>query len=305
MGETAKRLLSAGILVPLFLFSFHYPGWYYIQLYFLGVGVIYLGVKEFCSFSDRGDEGKPFEKIAIFYGILFFTVSYLQFIQTQPHNPIPEEWKTFLGKLIHPEYNLTVPILLTLFIHAFVLQLISRPLEGAIHSVSTTVIASIYLGITNAHFFKILNFEHGAYYVWMIAGTVFITDAGAYFGGRWFGRHPAGLKISPKKTWEGYITGIITSLIFTICVNLVYEKFISSTLPFSYGELFLFTPLFSVISVIGDLSESAMKRDAKMKDSASVVPGHGGLLDLADAILVVMPFSYYYLSTKIALGFTV
>lgn len=305
MGETTKRLLSAGILVPLFLFCFHYSGWYYIQLYLLGMGIIYLGVREFCSFSDKGDDGRPFEKLSIFYAIVFFTVYYLQFVQSQPHNPLPENWKNILGKIIHPEYNIITPLVFILFIHAFVLQLVFRPLEGAIHSVSTTVIGAIYLGVTNGHFFKLIQFEHGAYYVWMIAGTVFITDAGAYFGGRWFGRHPAGLKISPKKTWEGYITGILTSLLFTICVNLFYERFIDPSPAFSYLELFFFTPLFSVVSVIGDLSESAMKRDAKMKDSASVVPGHGGVLDLADALLVVMPFSYFYLSTKLFFGFSV
>ncbi len=304
MGETLKRLISAMILVPLFIFSFHYSGWYYFQLFLLGVSVIYLGIVEFCSFSDKGDEGKPFVKIALFYGIMIFFVSYLQFIQVQTHNPIPEGLKSFL-KYIPPDANLITPLIFILFVHSFVIQLITRPLEGAILSVSTTVIASIYLGLTNAHFFKLLQQTNGIYYIWIVSGTVFITDGGAYFGGRFFGRHPAGLKISPKKTWEGYITGMITALIYTIGVTFSFEKITGVMPPFSYAELFLFTPIFSVISVIGDLSESAMKRDAKIKDSASVVPGHGGVLDLADALLIVMPCSYYYLCIKEVLGFTI
>jgi phosphatidate cytidylyltransferase len=304
VGETAKRLLSAGILVPTFIFCFHYSGWYYLQLYILGMGIIFLGVIEFCSFADKGDEGKPFVKIALFYAFLLFTAYYIQFVQQQQHNPLPENIRQYL-KYIPADTNLTTPIIFILFVHAFVIQLIYRPLEGAILSVSTTVIASIYLGVTNGHFFKLIQFQNGVYYVWIIAGTVFITDAGAYFGGRWFGRHPAGLKISPKKTWEGYITGMITALIFTISVSYFYEKLTDKISPFSYFELFLFTPIFSIISVIGDLTESAMKRDAKMKDSASVVPGHGGVLDLADALLVVMPCSYFYISIKELLGYTI
>jgi phosphatidate cytidylyltransferase len=304
VGETLKRLISAIILVPLFIFSFHYSGWYYFQLFVFGASVIYLGVVEFCSFSDKGDEGKPFVKIAIFYGLLIFFVSYLQFIQVQTHNPLSPEIKAYL-KYIPADANLITPLIFILFVHSFVVQLISRPLEGAILSVSTTVIASIYLGLTNAHFFKLLQQTNGIYYIWIIAGTVFITDGGAYFGGRFFGRHPAGLKISPKKTWEGYITGLITALMYTIGVTFCFEKITGETTPFSYAELFLFTPIFSVISVIGDLSESAMKRDAKIKDSASVVPGHGGVLDLADALLIVMPCSYYYLCIKEVLGYTI
>jgi len=123
VGETAKRLLSAAILVPLFLFCFHYSGWYYLQLLFLGFGIIYFGVIEFCSISDKGDEGKPFVKIALFYGFLIFLATYLQFVQLQPHNPLPDSLKSYL-KYINPEANLTTPIIFILFVHAFVLQLL-------------------------------------------------------------------------------------------------------------------------------------------------------------------------------------
>jgi phosphatidate cytidylyltransferase len=305
MSETTRRILSAAILVPLFLFSFYYSGWYYIQLFVFCCIPIYLGIKEFYSFSNREDEGKPFQKTGFFYGILMYLVAYLQFIQTQTHNPLPRDISLTLSKIIPPDINILFPILFLLFVHVYLLQILTRPLEGAIFSTSSTIAGVIYLVIPNVYFLKVIALERGIYYIWIVAGLTFLTDAGAYFGGRWFGRHPAGLKISPKKTWEGYITGIITALVYTFSVTYFWRPVTGQDPGFSYFELLLFTPLFSLISVIGDLAESAMKRDARVKDSASVIPGHGGLLDLGDAIFFTMPCAYFYLSLKLHLGFTI
>lgn len=303
MSETARRILSSAILVPLFLFSFYYPDWYYIQLYLLCGAAIYLGMHEFYAFANKGDEGKPFIKTGIFYAFLIFSAYYIFLLSHQTKVPVPNELKKFLEMFSGKD---AVPaIIMTAFIHIYILQILFRQLDGAIYSTSSTIAGMLYLSIPCGHFLKLVSLENGIYYIWIVAGLTFITDAGAYFGGRWFGRHPAGLKISPKKTWEGYVTGLITSLIFTLTVNYFWPRVTGKPTPMGYLELVLFTPVMSIISVAGDLSESAMKRDAKMKDSASVIPGHGGLLDLADAVFFTVPASYIYISIKEALGMTV
>ncbi len=302
MSETARRILSAAILVPAFLFCFYYTGWFYVQLYVFCLGAVYIGIKEFYSFADRGDDGKPFVRIGILYGLVLYTIFFLQFLQVQTHNPLPENIRLFLNTYVPHNSNILLPVIMVMFIHIYILQILTRQLDGAIFSTSATIAGAIYLSVPNGYFLKIVSLENGIYYIWIVAGLTFLTDTGAYFGGRWFGRHPAGLKISPKKTWEGYITGLITALVYTLVVNLVWEKVTGKPGSFGYLELVFITPILSLISVAGDLAESAMKRDAKMKDSAGTIPGHGGLLDLGDAVFFTVPAAYFYLSIKQALG---
>jgi phosphatidate cytidylyltransferase len=304
MGETLKRLISAMILVPLLVFCIHYPGWYYLQLYALGFVLIYLGIAEYYKFSNRGDEGKPFHKIGLFYTILIFTIYYLQLLYTQDRIALPEQILNYKQYFISAN-SLVVPVLVILFVHSFVIQILSRPLDGAIYSVSSTISGVIYLGITTGSFLVLLSLKNGVFYIWLIAGLTFLTDGGAYFGGRFLGRHPAGLKISPKKTWEGYITGLLTAIVYTISLKYVWFSLFQEEIPMSTFELLIFSPIYAVISVIGDLAESSMKRDAKMKDSDSVIPGHGGVLDLADAVLITIPFGYYYLVLKELMGYPI
>lgn len=305
MSETARRILSAGVLVPVFLFCFYYTGWYYFQLYVFCSAAIYIGLKEFYRLANKEEEGKPFVKFGMGTALLLFTIAYLQFVQVQTHNPLPHEYASFLARFFPPQNNILFPIIFLLFIGVYFLQILTRPLEGALFSTSTTIAGVIYLAIPSIYFLKLIALEQGIYYVWIVSGLTFLTDAGAYFGGRWFGRHPAGLKISPKKTWEGYITGIITALVYTYTVTFFWKPATGIEPAFGYLELAFFTPLFSFITIIGDLAESAMKRDAKIKDSASVVPGHGGLLDLGDAIFFTVPCAYFYLSIKEVLGFMI
>jgi phosphatidate cytidylyltransferase len=163
----------------------------------------------------------------------------------------------------------------------------------------------IYLAIPLGHFLKLLGLQNGVYYIYIVCGLTMITDAGAYFGGRLFGRHPAGLKISPKKTIEGYVTGIVTSILYCLIINAIWTYSLGKTPAFGTIETIVFGFIFSVISVAGDLSESAMKRDAHTKDSAGTIPGHGGVLDLADALLFTIPMCYVYLVLKEMAGFAI
>ncbi|MCB1178079.1 MAG: phosphatidate cytidylyltransferase, partial [Leptospiraceae bacterium] len=134
MNETAKRILSSVIIVPIFLFCFYFSGWYYIQLYLFCLAAIIIGIKEFYSFSDRGDDGKPFSKLGLFYGFLIYTVFYLQFLQTQVHNPLPESAKTILMQLFNHNNDIILPIIMVMFIHIYVIQILTRQLDGAIFS---------------------------------------------------------------------------------------------------------------------------------------------------------------------------
>jgi phosphatidate cytidylyltransferase len=119
--------------------------------------------------------------------------------------------------------------------------------------------------------------------------AAFATDVGAYFAGRFFGRVKLAPSISPAKTVEGSIGGMVLSFaVVVLWALLANEKF-----PFKWVELLVVSLLLSVASQLGDLTESMLKRYCGVKDSGSFLPGHGGLLDRIDSLLFTVPLTYY------------
>jgi phosphatidate cytidylyltransferase len=114
------------------------------------------------------------------------------------------------------------------------------------------------------------------------------ADSGAYFSGKFLGKHKLAPKISPNKTIEGLIGGIAASLAFATLAH--YWFFPELNLKFALP----LAGAMAVISVLGDLAESAMKRGSDTKDAASILPGHGGLLDRLDSLLFNAPILYYF-----------
>ncbi|EMK24693.1 phosphatidate cytidylyltransferase [Leptospira kirschneri] len=301
MGETSKRLASAAVLILFYLFMIFYPGFYYLQTYLILLLGGAIGIKEFYNLSDRGEDGRPFRGTGVFFMLLVVSFYYFRFLGSQNQFEAPLFFLQNIKYFIPPFDPVPVAFLL-LFIVTFTLQITRRPLDGAIFSVSSTFLGVFYVAVPLGHFLLLLGMAQGIYYIVFVSVVTFLTDAGAYFGGRWFGRHPAGLAISPKKTWEGYVTGIFTAIGSVFIFNIIWE-YSTGTLAAVRGlEVFLISAILSFVSVIGDLLESAMKRDAKIKDSGSLIPGHGGILDLADALLITIPVLYYYLQIKGNLG---
>ncbi len=115
---------------------------------------------------------------------------------------------------------------------------------------------------------------------------VWAGDSAAYFAGRAFGKHALAPHLSPKKTWEGTVASFFGSMI----VALVFARFITVPLP----HLVAMAAVGNVAGQVGDLLESAYKRSAGMKDSGSILPGHGGILDRIDALILAIPVVWYY-----------
>ncbi|UOG49553.1 phosphatidate cytidylyltransferase [Leptospira noguchii] len=301
MGETSKRLASAAVLILFYLFMIFYPGFYYLQTYLILLLGGAIGIKEFYNLSDRGEEGRPFRGTGSFFMLLVISFYYFRFLGSQNQFEAPLFFLQNIKYFI-PPFDPVPVLFLLLFIVTFTLQITRRPLDGAIFSVSSTFLGVFYVAVPLGHFLLLLGMAQGIYYIVFVSVVTFLTDAGAYFGGRWFGSHPAGLAISPKKTWEGYVTGIFTAIGSVFIFNIIWEYSTGTSAAVKGLEVFLISAILSFVSVIGDLLESAMKRDAKIKDSGSLIPGHGGILDLADALLITIPVLYYYLQIKGNLG---
>jgi phosphatidate cytidylyltransferase len=114
------------------------------------------------------------------------------------------------------------------------------------------------------------------------------ADAGAYYVGRALGKHKLAPSISPGKTWEGVVGGVGAALLMAWISH--YWFFLE--LPLKYG--LPLAVVMTVLGILGDLSESALKRGAGAKDAASILPGHGGLLDRLDSLLFSAPLIYYF-----------
>jgi phosphatidate cytidylyltransferase len=127
--------------------------------------------------------------------------------------------------------------------------------------------------------------------VLMILLVVKFTDIGAYFGGRALGRHKLIVWLSPGKTWEGLICGMLTAgIVGIVCVHFAPE------LQLNPHKGFIFGVVIGGIGQVGDLLESLMKRDAQVKDSGHLIPGFGGILDVIDSPLFAAPFAYLLFS---------
>lgn len=146
------------------------------------------------------------------------------------------------------------------------------------------LLASIYVGV--GFYFLIVTRSLGINYVLFVLFTIWATDTGAYFIGNAFGHKKLWPEISPKKTIEGALGGVISASIVGIIFHMI--------IPFEHSLLtiIIITVFISVIGQIGDLVASAFKRHYEIKDSGHIMPGHGGILDRMDSLIFVLPFLY-------------
>jgi phosphatidate cytidylyltransferase len=171
-----------------------------------------------------------------------------------------------------------------------------RQSDRAIVRMAGTVLATLYLGGL-AWFLMAIRVKHSVHFsgstmgVLMILLVVKFTDIGAYFGGRALGRHKLIVWLSPGKTWEGLVCGMLTAgVVGMICASFVTD------IQLSPHKGFIFGVIIGGIGQVGDLMESLMKRDAEVKDSGRLIPGFGGILDVMDSPLFAAPFAYLLLS---------
>ena len=160
-----------------------------------------------------------------------------------------------------------------------------------IANVATTLLGLVYCGWFPLHIIFLRNlqnsrFDSGLGFVVLMFTAILLTDIGAYYIGRKFGRHKLAPVISPNKTLEGALGGMFFAVIGALIVGLSFglEWYLAILAGF----------LCTVFAQIGDLSESLIKRDAGVKDSGDSLPGHGGFLDRTDSFIFTIPLMYYF-----------
>jgi len=205
------------------------------------------------------------------FGLLFTVL-----IIISPHCPSP----------------LAAPLLVTMAVVLPLIWLVLRQrVEGAFTGWAWMVAGFLYVGWMLS-FLIALRFEAGRNWAFFAFFTTFGSDSAAYFIGRALGRHRLAPRISPHKSWEGAIGGVVGAMAMSLLFTLSTPLHIS----LSIGQGLVLALLVSVFGQIGDLAESLLKRNTGVKESSTVIPGHGGFLDRMDSVVFAGVVVYLYYS---------
>ena len=199
------------------------------------------------------------------------------------------------------DYYYEVFILLGIAIAALAIMFtfvveVFRNRQTPIHNIATTILGIVYVGLPLAVMAIIpmllqnpdwkdpyWNAWYFLFYLFLVWGN----DVFAYLAGVTMGRHKMCERLSPKKSWEGFVGGVLGSLAVGTLAAYIFNE--------SYGLWLGLALVVSLTSVVGDLVESMFKRDAGVKDSGNILPGHGGILDRFDAFILAAPFAFIYM----------
>lgn len=258
-GNLAKRLISAGLAAPLFLLVLYVGGQ---TLLLLTLGLLFTGSWELRTLFRRKNLRFPFFPVVL-AGLSLLLLAW---------------WGR--GDAFLPAV-LVVALLLLSAIAVFLPNLYS--FADAV----TGLFGVLYLGLPLADLLLLRNGYDGWPRLLMTIALIWATDSSAFFAGRFLGKHPLAPLVSPKKTIEGGIAGLVVATI----VGGIGAPLIM--IPLWGGLLLGF--LAGLAGQLGDLTESSLKRWAGRKDSGRLLPGHGGVLDRFDSVLFVLPVVYYYL----------
>lgn len=174
-----------------------------------------------------------------------------------------------------------------LFFAALFGEMLAAHARLSFQSVCAAVFAGLVIPFLLGALIRLRVMEHGKFFILAAFVLTMVPDSGAYFAGRAFGKHKLCPVISPHKTVEGAIGGVLSTVIFMLLFALVLQKY------FDFKINYVYTVLYGVLgagaSMLGDLTFSVIKRQAGIKDYGKLLPGHGGVLDRFDSTTVVAP----------------
>ncbi len=179
--------------------------------------------------------------------------------------------------------------LVTVTISAFIFHLFGRgELQAIMAKIGKSAFGLLYVGFLLSHLVLLRKLTLGLVWCFFLISVIFMGDTGAYYVGKAFGRRRLHRRVSPGKTVEGAIAGLAGSLLGGLAFWSFFIK------PFSVVHCAILALGMGALGQAGDLCESLIKRSTGVKDSGSILPGHGGILDRIDGLFFAVPFLYHY-----------
>ncbi len=283
-----KRVMSALLGLPLYGLLIYSTVLQSTTVLIISSIVSLACLYEFYMISEKEDYAKAFVVPGIIAGLLINVLMYLY-----------AYGDVYLYNRYIPLYSVKpfFSIILLLIAIILVFQIFKRNVQGGIYSLSITIFGLIMIVLSFSHLILMKALPNGIYYILIVHVAVMSNDTFAYFGGSIFGKHKAGITVSPNKSWEGFFSGLLFCVISVLICNEALTFFLNIHL-FSTIESAIIGILIAIFADIGDLAESAIKRDGGFKDSGTLVPGHGGMWDVFDALIFTIPVFYYYLQIR-------
>lgn len=284
LGKISKeRTISAVLLVIVALVSI-LPGGIILAVVLYGISIIgFLELTKACGIRQKDNLGnyKKINSLEIM-GLIIIACYYLV---------------TFLTQNI----SYTLMIMIMALIALMFVYVFTFPKYHA-NQVMSTYFSLIYAPVMLSFVFLTRQLENGIYLVWMIFINSWISDTCAYLVGVMIGKHKLAPVLSPKKSIEGSVGGIVGSAL----VGALFGYFMDVTLETQ--QLVLILPIVggvgSVISQVGDLAASAVKRNFEIKDYGKLIPGHGGIMDRFDSVIFTAPITYFLIMILLEIGQT-
>ncbi|MFH1504008.1 MAG: phosphatidate cytidylyltransferase [Candidatus Omnitrophota bacterium] len=229
--------------------------------------LILAGLYEFFHMVEKKGV-RLFKPLGLLLGLLIPITIYFRF-------PIKEGWQFLF-------------VIIGLFV-LFLLEFRKKETHHSVLSISATIFGVIYISWCFSFLIRVRQLPEGAMLTGFLVLVTKSSDVGAYLWGKKFGKTPLIKKISPKKSLEGSMGGFFTSL----SVGLIFSLFIDSI---DFWEKFFLIIILAIISQMGDLFESLIKRDCGVKDSGRILWGMGGALDVIDSLIFTAPILYLYVT---------
>ncbi len=188
----------------------------------------------------------------------------------------------------YPYLELLIVVFLILLLFVYVFTFPKYHADG----IMAAFFGVFYVTVMLSFIYQTRMMKHGLYIVWLIFLCSWGCDASAYVIGKLFGRHKMAPVLSPKKSIEGAVGGVAGSFLFTLLYGFVFKPQLEVTVP-EIIILCLISSVGALISMVGDLAASAIKRNYDIKDYGHLIPGHGGILDRFDSVIITAPIIYY------------
>jgi len=266
---SVRRVLAAVLFLPVFIVVTRVGG--YVFLGFVDLFIV-LGLAEFYGMmSKKGMH--PYRGIGIASGVTLSTYMYFR-------------------SGVYANFFLTFVLIAIMG-----LELTRKDNRRAVYHVATTVFGIVYVAYLGAHLILLRElplqveqpYATGARAVFLAFAVTWASDTGAYVIGSLFGKHALLPRVSRNKTWEGAVGGVAFSMLAGWLSAITFARFLHPAWGVALGAMC------AVIGLLGDLFESMLKRDAEVKDTSRIIPGHGGVLDRFDSLLFTVPLIYYFL----------
>ena len=281
LGNLASRFLVAVVAVPVLLLAFYQQNPVYTFVLIFAASLVAMAELFAMTLPDKGDRA-----VSLVLGALAVAAFYWMNPVSLPHHgawpALADSRHTVLGLAV------IAPLLYYLFRYG--------DLQTAASRMAFTVLGIVYAGIlliTVAEL-KRDGGHYGGDLVMFVLAVVWAGDTGAYFAGRFLGKHKLYPAVSPKKTWEGAFGGLAGSLVAASVMKVWRLDDV-----FNWYDVVLLTIPGAALGQMGDLAESLLKRSVGVKDSGSILPGHGGILDRIDAVLFFAPYVHVYIQLRL------